>query len=1226
MGKKESKKRSREASTNNRQQRRRSPSKDSRRRSSPHADKNLVETFQTVLDKCNTAPENFQKAKIEPIRKAFEAAKEKDTMVTFVAETGFGKSRMVNAIVGFPVCPVRDDAEVFSWTMLPMIFRHGNRIQLNKKRFSGGVETVYCSTIVELYGTLDACNRNVKDLYKHWSQKDMSLEQDPDKKLKPSLLYDYLEVFIPSEYLKTKSLQVIDFPGMTHEESASLIRDHNRSMLNHLTSEGKMIDAIFIGCHRNAKNPFLAPHEHERKLIDWYGFLTRENIIHTPCICLVDNTWETEIQPVVARLTSHPKFQEYLCEQFLACITGKKAQRISKQALEEVGIASFGEDYSPIFSSFYRVQFWTLYRKEPDYLIPIMRKLFSYIDVHDARETWIGHFDAILDKARSNSIQSMTRELFKRFNSVLQTTKKFRPQQFSAEEGDGTHAILKILRKSTKLSQLEICALLLNYCQSEDLDVEWNDAAEGSNESWVVFVSAFVDRFLFSDASGALIFLYATILFERFQEKTINYFVHELNERLRDLRVNKGWLEDLQRPRPKWFTIEYEAVFRNYATLENINPSITDVVKKLCDKHFFNLATRIRDIHTKVVSDFSDEFAKGITAEVARQMNVIRKEIKPLTSHIMQLIITEEFGTQEQIASDETRIDHKLNPRRFEPGPNATNYLAFCPSKSIIPDLNFNSNDEVEARYDELKLKKVFPFSRDKFYRDAIFFRKHDPFSYQMANLVDIPIVTVPQLAVEARPVEVGDGTLYLNVIFIHINMEAQKVEVPDIDDGLLDRNALVFIPSYLVANNDTQLHRKVNYFLESIVETNDAMMRDSNEGPFFIIVEEWQLDVVVNEIHRQLSKLREESHTFDDIESAIANHFRIVCVRNRHIGVGRARDLCRLMAVHLKAKHFFVLHDDIRSIVEMRDGGTYKDPVVPIRCLRCMLDVLESEYLNFTGNVDEDARVELNMKLQDDLQVTRRELNHIKALDKIVDAIIENPALLRENVSLEEFLKSNFQVQYDRYGNLSEVIRSAFANTCNQAICQVALLSAERQKELLNDASTRRANGYTHALSSMLYECTLYRTDPCRRLSFLSGDSFFDTDSEEHYKCFRDFVDQDEYKEFMPIRGWDRTKIPNTSMIGRTDYEMNENASRDEYYRVLNHSIRYGYRYEDHAFHERLMLRGYTGVVLYNYQMVPFDKQVSSVFDRDSIVADTRSIGANDDDDSEDDLYLSEL
>ncbi len=55
-------------------------------------------------------------------------------------------------------------------------------------------------------------------------------------------------------------------------------------------------------------------------------------------------------------------------------------------------------------------------------------------------------------------------------------------------------------------------------------------------------------------------------------------------------------------------------------------------------------------------------------------------------------------------------------------------------------------------------------------------------------------------------------------------------------------------------------------------------------------------------------------------------------------------------------------------------------------------------------------------------------------------------------------------------------------------------------------------------------------------------------------------------------------------------------------------------------------MLRRYTGVVLYSYQMVPFDKQASAVFDRDSIVVDDHSMGANDDDDSEDDLYLSEL
>lgn len=277
------------------------------------------------------------------------------------------------------------------------------------------------------------------------------------------------------------------------------------------------------------------------------------------------------------------------------------------------------------------------------------------------------------------------------------------------------------------------------------------------------------------------------------------------------------------------------------------------------------------------------------------------------------------------------------------------------------------------------------------------------------------------------------------------------------------------------------------------------------------------------------------------------------------------------------------------------------------------MVDVLETEYLDFKGNFDNESRNNLLCKMEDDLQLQRGDRAVKRALEDIVESLISNPGLLRMDGSLDEYLLVNYGEHCQRFANFGIVIKNAFANSCNQAICQVALLSAERQKTLLNDASKKRANGYTHGLSSMLYECTLYRTEPCQRISFLDGSAFFDVDAETNYQRFRQIVAEEDYKEFMPIHGWDRTKIPNTSFA-------DVDQVRDNYYNVLKHSIRFGYRYEDHAFHERLMLRGYTGVVLYNYQMIPFDKQASAVFDRSSIAP---SIG-EDDDDSVDEMYLT--
>jgi len=126
--------------------------------------KDIVECFAGILDKCDMVPEIFRKEKIDPIREAFEKANEKDTLITLVAETGFGKTRMVNCLIENDLFPVRDSDALFSCTMLPVIIRHGDIVKLLKRGFSCWADDSSKEVRFEGANALEELRKEISDI------------------------------------------------------------------------------------------------------------------------------------------------------------------------------------------------------------------------------------------------------------------------------------------------------------------------------------------------------------------------------------------------------------------------------------------------------------------------------------------------------------------------------------------------------------------------------------------------------------------------------------------------------------------------------------------------------------------------------------------------------------------------------------------------------------------------------------------------------------------------------------------------------------------------------------------------------------------------------------------------------------------------------------------------------------------------------------------------------
>jgi hypothetical protein len=1166
-------------------------------------DMNMVECFEEILERFQQLPESFRKEKIDPILTKFLAAKNKATVITVVGKTGFGKTRLVNSIIGDKIFPERNLDRLFSCTMIPIVIRYGQTYTLTERRFAdeSGQRCLTFSRPSDLSTKLAEINAKIEQEMTRWLRRGTSAEQALDNEAALRLSCEFVEVTVPSRTLQDMRAEIIDFPGMTSEAKGPLLKENISAMLNYLHNDGRFVDAIFVGCHRDQTNPFLAPHKNEKKLLEWYGFFAREYIVNTPLICFLDNFWQNEGRHTVKSFIEKRDFLLRLAAQFIACITGKPPRNIGLEALEDVGIAGFGRSYVPIFSPLYYDQFWTLHKKSPDGLIKKLRKQFCHIDVHEDISSWFPMFNEAVQIAGEASRQANVRKLYALdFQRIVKnkSSSKFRPTFKGPSVVD--HSPRSILTSNKKTIKENLKLLLLNYAQSEDLNVEWNDAEPGSDDAWKVFVTAYVDRFLFSDATDSILSLYANILCGGFQSESPQYFAEELTDRLEPFRLTQKWITILGRKRITTFTIDHENVFRSLSSFEEnedqefANRALDEVVQMLTDKRFFNIADVIFDEIQSVFNKVSDEYAKVITDEVAVQLTVAKSDVKSLMSRITT-IIKNEGMYNDGLEDGEAGEHNDVSLRRCKPSEAATNFFAYCPANLINPNLDFENNEQVAARYAELKQHKVF-LTKEKFYRDRIFCRENDTDSFTMAKLVDINIVPSHSLNPSTMILELGIGTLHVETIQLFINSKDKQVEVSKVSDELKDLNAPIFIPSYLVLNEETQNYRNVNYFFDSIIFEMQDCPTNGKVGPFFVVIEEWHKHDVLNVMKEQMDTILAKTPEVNrpnlkDIQAALSKHLRIICVKNVHIGVGRARDLCRLMAIHMNARNFFIVHDDIQTIAAFieESSAMIKNSLVPIRAFRCMVDCLDCEVLDFTSNFDDVARGDLLDSLEQELGINRR--NHRKdvdAVEMIVDKIIQTPFLLLDGSSLDHILAFEFGELNRKYPGVAGLIKQKFESFSNEAICQVALLSAARNSDVLCDASKRRSEGYTHGLSSMLYECTLYRTKPCRRVSFLAIGAFFDDDMEGSYQTFKSRIRDSKYKEFMPIQGW---------------LHKNNELSDQTYYAVLNHSIKYGYRYEDHAFHERLMLRGYTGVVMYNFQMIPFGKQTHAVEDHPSIV-----------------------
>lgn len=1107
---------------------------------------NKEHLMSQIIHKLNHGPlskhPDFHKEKIIPLVNHFQDLKMKGTVGAVIGKTGFGKSRFINKLLGENAFPTRPLNIMGSCTMLPTWIKYGETFSTDYINVNGDfTETMNkhntFATVVELHKYLFEENEILEA--KYLANAHYNPNENP-----------FVIVTLPSKFMKDNRFELIDFPGETEEVFGPMLIKQCKWFLLYLQTIGVSIGVVFAGCVRHVQNPFLALHV-TVDMISNYGFFQREILRDSkvPLFCLLDNFYmgEPEKVKMVQQKINSSEFLNLLIDEFVSCVDVNSKRSLRSTSNDEllkdsVGITHFPETYFGVFNREYIDQYWTMYRKSCQTLIPEIRKFIDHIDIH-LNFGWESRVRHVIAKAISKQADTLFVRLFTDISALLKHKRPFRR--------NGATSVSTILPK--ELNTIPQITSAFKEFYREVTEIDWE---EPGRSMWSIFVTGLVESFLYSDIPGSV---YKRI-WNKFAEYSPDYVVEFgelLYEKLEPLRLqlaSKFSSPDSILPASIRFTGDLQAALKSDNDLTGGQfASIVSIMRET-----FNIQAQIPEIYRMARSIFEDmEKKQGI--EVIRILHSMKKESQGHLKRIRQSLISSVFEVDS--CSNES-IANELNFKRFQPCINKG--YQYCPRRLIDKNLQFQSNDEVDSRYKCLQAPetRVTIAKSNKFFKSKIFCNNSYPDAFQSANLSFVQMKTSNELTVEQRQV----NGIQIKVINCCIDNGEQKCLIADFDKSNI--RTPVLIPSYLVQNEDGNI-RDVHYFLEEIYD-NDAALDGHQVGPFFVVIEKQHLSIFLNELGRQISEI---SPKMSAMQSALKKYFSVVCVANEHIGVGRARDLCRLLAIHMDSRQFFIIHDDICTITKYNTPSAYQQnppSYMPLKALQSMIDLLEFERLDFSGIINDEETIENTAeevcKRHDILGLTNR-----SKILACIQGIITEPSRIRNAENFSAYLNNCIPDLEKKYPQLAFTIKSAVESLTNNSICQVALLSTCRDKNVLRGAEERRRKGYTHGLSTTLYECTLYSTDPCKNVSFLAPKDFFAANLEDNYQNHLAALRR--YGDDLPIQGWN-----------------SENFDLDGAFKdAVMKEIQGGYRYEDHAFHERLMLRGYVGAVLYDYIIIPY-------------------------------------